>query len=46
MAGRMLGSAVFARIASTVDFRADIDGAKAEVAAVRARGERAEGCGG
>lgn len=46
MAGRMLGSAVFARIAATPDFRADIDAAKAEVAAARARGERATDCGG
>ena len=44
MAGRMLGSAVFARIAGTPDFRADIDAAKAEVAAARARGQRATGC--
>lgn len=44
MAGRMLGSAVFARIAGTSDFRADIDAAKAEVAAVRASGVHAEGC--
>lgn len=44
MSGRLLGSAVFSRIASTADFRADIDAAKAEVAAVRARGEHADGC--
>ncbi len=44
MAGRLLGSAVFARIAGTSDFRADIDAAKAEVAAVRASGAHAEGC--
>jgi acid phosphatase (class A) len=44
MAGRMLGSAVFARIAGTAEFRADIDAAKAEVSAAKARGERSTGC--
>ncbi len=44
MAGRMLGSAVFARLAARPDFRADVDAAKAEVAALRAKGEHAVGC--
>ena len=43
-AGRMLGSAVFARIAANPEFRADLDAAKAEVAAIRAKGERPAGC--
>lgn len=44
MAGRMLGSALFARMAALPEFRSDVDAAKREVAAVRAKGGHARGC--
>lgn len=44
VAGRVLAGAVLAQMAVKPDFRADIDAARAEVAAVRAKGEPVAGC--